>query len=272
MFGSKCDHVARILDRNKENSHKTACPFNESLVLQIPRCAPCPAGYSCGNITQPPVPCSAGYYSLQGDASCTECEAGQACTDPAQSPKHCPSGTYSQKVCLCHCRCKLLFLPSGDFPVCGFLFWTSLVNCVFTCLSTSNLISPCIVKCMVLVLCPDYILLENWPLYCHFVTCYFGNTNIAWTKCAELTCNRHILLWCDKEILIRARFSPRGIDESQWPTDVLLGKLYTLALRFYICKNTHDSYWNTSNNHSNRVRHPANIVLLVTAVLLQAPP
>lgn len=66
---------------------------------QIPRCAPCPAGYSCGNVTQPPVPCLPGYYSLQGDASCTECEAGQACTDPAQAPKHCPSGTYSKKVC-----------------------------------------------------------------------------------------------------------------------------------------------------------------------------
>ena len=66
---------------------------------QIPRCAPCPAGYSCGNITQPPVPCPSGFYSLQGDASCTECEAGQACTDPAQAPKHCTSGTYSLKVC-----------------------------------------------------------------------------------------------------------------------------------------------------------------------------
>ena len=71
--------------------------------LQIPRCAPCPAGYSCANITQPPVPCSAGFYSLQGAASCTECEPGQACTDPAQSPKHCPSGTYSQKVKFCFC-------------------------------------------------------------------------------------------------------------------------------------------------------------------------
>lgn len=65
---------------------------------QIPRCAPCPAGYSCTNVTQPPVPCMPGYYSLQGNALCTECEAGQACTDPAQAPKHCPVGTYSQKV------------------------------------------------------------------------------------------------------------------------------------------------------------------------------
>ena len=65
---------------------------------QIPRCAPCPAGYSCTNVTQPPVPCMPGYYSLKGNALCTECEAGQACTDPAQAPKHCPVGTYSQKV------------------------------------------------------------------------------------------------------------------------------------------------------------------------------
>ena len=77
-------------------------------MFQLPRCAPCPAGYSCGNITQPPVPCISGYYSLQGDSSCTECEAGQACTDPAQSPKHCPSGTYSEKVGLrLYCNCFL---------------------------------------------------------------------------------------------------------------------------------------------------------------------
>lgn len=76
--------------------------FVHSFIFQIPRCAPCPAGYSCGNVTQPPVPCNAGYYSLQGDASCTECEAGQACTDPGQAPKDCSIGTYSQKVCRLH--------------------------------------------------------------------------------------------------------------------------------------------------------------------------
>ena len=68
------------------------------MLLQIPRCVPCPAGYSCGNVTQPPVPCASGFFSLQGNASCTECEAGQACTDPAQAPKHCPYGTYSLRV------------------------------------------------------------------------------------------------------------------------------------------------------------------------------
>ena len=68
------------------------------MILQVPRCVPCPAGYSCGNVTQPPVPCASGFFSLQGNAFCTECEAGQACTDPAQAPKHCPYGTYSLRV------------------------------------------------------------------------------------------------------------------------------------------------------------------------------
>lgn len=89
-------------DWHQVQTDKPYSLYHLFFILQIPRCAPCPAGYSCANVTQPPVPCLAGYYSLQGDASCTECEAGQACTDPAQAPKHCSIGTYSQKVCMLH--------------------------------------------------------------------------------------------------------------------------------------------------------------------------
>lgn len=67
-------------------------------VVKIPRCAPCPAGYKCENASQPPVPCHAGSFSLEGETGCTLCDPGQACTDPGQAPRNCSEGTYSGQV------------------------------------------------------------------------------------------------------------------------------------------------------------------------------
>ena len=67
-------------------------------VFQTPKCVSCPAGYECINVTQPPVPCESGSYSIEGNSSCSVCSPGEACPNPTTLPINCSLGTYSTSV------------------------------------------------------------------------------------------------------------------------------------------------------------------------------
>ena len=62
----------------------------------IPRCNPCPVGFSCADPTQPPQPCPSGYYqNVQSQTSCIICPAGSACPIASAAPYTCPVNTGS---------------------------------------------------------------------------------------------------------------------------------------------------------------------------------
>ncbi|OWZ21495.1 hypothetical protein PHMEG_0003953, partial [Phytophthora megakarya] len=63
-------------------------------------CKPCRRGYSCNSsTTSEPVACTLGTYtSIEGEVSCHTCPAGHSCVDVTQSPVLCQLGSYSLEV------------------------------------------------------------------------------------------------------------------------------------------------------------------------------
>ena len=61
-------------------------------------CVPCPAGLACPSGSDPSlnVPCSLGYYSVEGDTLCIACLAGSACPNTTLAEiESCQHGTFS---------------------------------------------------------------------------------------------------------------------------------------------------------------------------------
>ncbi|ETO67181.1 hypothetical protein F444_15794 [Phytophthora nicotianae P1976] len=58
-------------------------------------CRTCPAGHSCVDVSQSPVLCQLGSYSMEGDPVCHACPAGSYCPDPSSAALSCATGTYS---------------------------------------------------------------------------------------------------------------------------------------------------------------------------------
>lgn len=81
---------------------------------RVEDCAPCPPRFLCANsgISNPAVPCIAGFYCTGGDRIPNlRCPLGSECPEGSSAPRACSAGTYADELGLASCKA----CPAGSY-------------------------------------------------------------------------------------------------------------------------------------------------------------